>query len=351
MAALQGSIRKEFSALQAADQRYGTLLQFTGEGLAKRGRQLSRAGNLQRGWDKLDTPLAQGNPFSLPPEIDTRYDDLVDIIQTMITHVGDMSNLILDPELDTYHLITATLIFLPKAQVRLARVIATGRDALARRNASLAERMALATDAAFLEQEDRDQIKAHLYTALGENKNEFHGVLDSFQTHVPVALAEYAAATDRFISLTSQLASRGSSAASVDEYIAAGVGAREASFALWDACVPELDNLLQARIAYYVRRRTTALLLSGLALLLAGLLAYRIATSLIHPLSRLSRLLTPGADLLDESVQKLAEFTRKGAPDLTTMRIICDELDAHAVNMRQTAQGLATIVDGREPRA
>jgi hypothetical protein len=89
-----------------------------------------------------------------------------------------------------------------------------------------------------------------------------------------------------------------------------------------------------------------ALLLSGLALLLACLLATRIAASLIHPLNRISRTLTPGADLLDGSVQKLADFTEKGAQDLISMRITCDELDAHAESMRKTARELAAVVFG-----
>jgi methyl-accepting chemotaxis protein len=341
--ALQGTIRQEFAALQEADRRYGALLQFTGEGLAKRSRQLATADNLQRGWQRVESLSAQGRSA----ELDAQYERQVDIIQTMITHVGDMSNLILDPELDTFHLITDTLVLLPRTQARLARVIAAGRDALAR--SGQADRAALAAQAEFLES-DREQIKAHLDTALSENKNEFHGVSDSFQKNVPIAYEEYESAAARFIALTRQAAG-GRQAVAAQDYAAAGLKAREASFRLWDAAAPELDRLLQARIDYYTKRKAVALLLSGLALLLACLLAFRIAASLIDPLNRLSRTLTPGADLLDGSVQKLAELTRKGAPDLTSMRITCDELDAHAENMRRTAQTLARVVFGDDFKA
>jgi hypothetical protein len=341
-AALRTAVRRELEALQAADRRYGPMLQFTGEGLAKRGRQLATAGNLEREWRRLESLGARG----MSPELDAQYEKLVGLIQTMNTHVGDMSNLILDPELDTFHLITDTLVLLPKTQARLARVIASGREALAHAPPSQADRTALAAYAAFLEEADRDQIKSHLSTALSENKNEFHGVLDSFQREVPIAYEEYEAAADRFIALTRQAAGASRPGVSADDYVAAGVKAREASFRLWDAAVPELDKLLQARIDYYTKRKALALSLSGLALLLACLLAHRIATSLIHPLSSLSRTLTPGADVLDGSVQKLIELTRRGAQDLTSMRITCDELDANAENMRKTAQALAALVFG-----
>jgi methyl-accepting chemotaxis protein len=346
IAALQGTIRQELAALQAVDRRCGVLLQFTGEGLAKRGRQLATADNLERGWRRAEALGSEG----WSPEFDAQCDKLVGLIETMITHVGDMSNLILDPELDTFHLITDTLVLLPRTQARLARVIAAGRGVLTRRG-SPEDRAALAAQAEFLEEADRDQIKAHLDTALSENKNEFHGVSESFQKNVPIAYEEYESAVDRFIALTRRAAGSDASGISADAYAAAGVKAREASFRLWDAAAPELDKLLQARIDYYTRRKAVALLLSGLALLLACLLAHRIAASLIHPLNSLSRTLTPGADLLDGSVQKLAELTRKGAQDLTSMRITCDELDAHAENMRKTAQALASVVFGDDFKA
>ena len=327
VAALQGSVDADISALESADKRYKALLQFTGEGLARRGRQLATVDNLARGWEQL---RRSGRPT---PEVDARYGRLAGLIETMITHVGDMSNLILDPELDTFHLITDTLVLLPKTQARLARVTMVGRE----------DRAALAAQAAFLESE-RDQIKSHLDTALSENKNEFHGVRDSFQKNVPIAYEEYESAADRFIVLIRRAAA--GNGASIDDFVTAGVQAREASFRLWDAAVPELEGLLQARIDYYSKRRTVALLLSGMALLLACLLAYRIAASLIEPLNQLSRALTPGADLLDGSVQKLADLTQKGAQGLTSMRITCDELDAHAESMRKAARELAKVVFG-----
>lgn len=332
--ALAGTIRQELLALRAADRRAGARLQFTGEGLAKRGRQLATAENLQRGWERLEALRGRGRES----ETDAQYDRLTGSIQTMITHVGDMSNLILDPELDTFHLITDTLVLLPRTQARLGRLVGMGRGVLT-------ERADLAVQAAFLESE-RDQIKGHLDTSLSENKNEFHGVSESFQKNVPVAYEEYAAAVDRFISLARRAADAGGRSVPADEFAAAGARAREESFRLWDAAMPELDRLLQARIDYYAKRKVVALLLSGAALLLACLLAYRIASSLIDPLNKLSRALTPGADLLDRSVQKLAEFNEKGAHDLRLMRITCDELDAHAESMRKAARELARVVFG-----
>lgn len=40
----------------------------------------------------------------------------------MITHAGDTSNLILDPDLDSYYLMDVTLIAMPQMQDRIARI-------------------------------------------------------------------------------------------------------------------------------------------------------------------------------------------------------------------------------------
>ena len=55
----------------------------------------------------------------------------------MITHAGDMSNLILDPDLDSRYLMDATLLGLPQTQDRLATVTAYGTRILAGGIASL----------------------------------------------------------------------------------------------------------------------------------------------------------------------------------------------------------------------
>src|SRR5256886_10844306 len=53
-------------------------------------------------------------------------------VRTIIMHAGDTSNLILDPDLDSYYLMDATLVTLPQTQDRLGVIQAFAQSVLAR---------------------------------------------------------------------------------------------------------------------------------------------------------------------------------------------------------------------------
>jgi len=53
-------------------------------------------------------------------------------VRTMLTHLGDTSNLILDPDLDTYYLMDVSLIAFPNAEERLAATQYLGEALLAK---------------------------------------------------------------------------------------------------------------------------------------------------------------------------------------------------------------------------
>src|SRR5262249_1842336 len=115
-----------FGELEAADAAVGVALQFTDEGLGKRQRQHVRVATV---------PGEGEQPKSETDRLDAtrseeRHGHLVEDVRTMITHAGDTSNLILDPDLDSYYLMDITLLALPQTQARLAAIIAEGEQAL-----------------------------------------------------------------------------------------------------------------------------------------------------------------------------------------------------------------------------
>ena len=342
LATLRGSVSQNFSELRAADLKYGAILQFTPEGLTRLGRSGNTAGNLQADWQAILLALSEGGGKA-PADIDSKYDNAIARVQTMIAHSGDTSNLILDPELDSYHFITDTLVQYPQTLERIGRVTAAGRDAIAR-GIPPQDQSALLVHAALLEQSDRDPIQSNLETALKSNQNKFHDSVPSFQTNLPPAYKDYENSLNKFVALTRALAAGGH--ITVDEYTAAGVQAREAAYRLCLISLPELDNILTLRVDYYSQRKTSAFLLSGFALLLSCLMAYWVATSVIQPLNKLARTLSPGATLLSGSVVQLSEASSKPVQDPVTTQVICEELSAHAGDMRETADELEAVVFG-----
>lgn len=305
LAMKQAQIDAAFGELEAVNRRIGADLQFTDEGLAKRNRQHYSVRNVKAEWQLLKSRLIQ-----LPPKVCAEeHLHLVADVRMMITHAGDMSNLILDPQLDSYYLVDVTLMALPQNQDRLAEVMSLGEAILKRPAASNAERRELAIAATLLKGDDLDRINDSLHTSLNTNPG-FYGGSSSFQTNVPPVLQQYSVAAQRFIDLTTRLFSSDKINITPKEYLAAGNQARDASFQLWWTAASELDILLQKRIEYYQHRRARSLIVAGMAVLAALSLVTFITRSITGPL----RLQAAELNLANSALQaEIAERRRAEA--------------------------------------
>jgi PAS domain S-box-containing protein len=256
-------IEHAFDNLEAVDARIGTDLQFTDEGLAKTKRLHYRVSIVRKEWQDMVSRLGT----LTPQECTDRHLALVADIRMMITHVGDTSNLILDPILDSYYLIDATLLALPQTQDRIADVMARGEAALSRKTLSIAERQQFAIDATLLEQSDVERIIDDVQTSLNGNPNEFG--FSTTLSRISPASAAYVQAARKFVDLTNRMVNSPNVDLPVKDYVSAGSAASAASFMLWRIADEEVDRLLDLRIAAYQWRRTRSLMVAGCALMAA----------------------------------------------------------------------------------
>ncbi|MDB6007223.1 MAG: multi-sensor signal transduction histidine kinase [Prosthecobacter sp.] len=320
LAQKQAQIDEAFDALEAVDARLSIDLHFTDEGLAKRHREHFRARSVRMEWEELRAGLGQ-----LPPQaIAAQHLHLVADVRMMITHAGDQSNLILDPDLDSYYLMDVTLLGLPQTQDRLAEVLAFGTAILNRQAIITPERQQLAIYATMLKEADMDRIIGSLQTALNEDAN-FYGSSATLQGRVPSALKEYSDANDQFISLTNHLASVEGVGVTAADYVAAGNKARATSFQLWRIASEELDKFLQTRIEYYEHRRTSSLMVAALALLAAVGFVTFITKSISGPLRRQAEELQSTNESLQFEIagrKRTEKELRRSEAQLATAQII-----------------------------
>ncbi len=260
---MQAQIDKAFDALEQVDAEIGVDLQFTDEGLAKRKREHYRPRIIRGEWQELKNSLRLE-----PKTLADQHQHLVGDVRMMITHAGDLSNLILDPDLDSYYIMDATLLALPQTQDRLASMIAHGEKVLQQGTISRDERQQLAIYATLLKEADFDRIIGSLQTALNEDAN-FYGISPSLQARLPVALQEYRSSAEEFINLTGRVAGEDTSGVPPEEYVTKGNRARAASFKLWRVAEEEMDTLLQTRIESYQHRRTRSLIVAACAAIAA----------------------------------------------------------------------------------
>jgi len=274
-------IDHDLSLLDAADKKLGLDLQTGEESLARREREQARPSNIRREWSELKAQIA-----SLSAEAaGERYGKIVGDLRMLITHVGDSSNLILDPDLDSYYLMDTTLIALPAEQDRLQQSLALA-DAVARRKVvTLAERVQLNVYAALLKHADLERITESSRTALAEDTN-FYGPVDKLQRALPPLVQEHSAAIDALVSLITRLAASEKVEVAPVEVETVGQKALQASFSLWGTAIDGLDTLLGKRIDHFREYRLASLALTTASLIASLALALLIVLAITRPLAR-----------------------------------------------------------------
>ncbi|HBW14714.1 MAG TPA: methyl-accepting chemotaxis protein [Desulfovibrio sp.] len=311
-----GNVDRAMQHLDEVNAEAGEALQFTDEGLALRKREGVHPTRLAARWRGV-----RDGWRAMPPEkAEEATLALVADVRTAITHAGDTSNLILDPDLDSYYLMDVVLLALPQTLDRLGVIAARGRDLLAGDD-SPAARMELAVLAAHLRESDMARIEGSLATALNEDA-QFYGASASLRGAVDGALTRYRAETTGLLRIMDNLAGGGS--ADTAGFTRAVAASEAATLALWETSARELDVLLKVRIADYEARRTRALGLSLAAVLFALVLSWLTVRSVTRPLSQ------------------LVEYTRSVAQEGATAPLE----GPYTAEFATLAASLASMVDG-----
>lgn len=225
--------------LTTAQSEYGEYLKFNTQDLESRNKSADLLPDaMKSSWSKI---LSAGTQ---KPELITQY---ISNIRNIIAHLGDQSNLILDPDLDSYYLMDVTLLALPQTQDRLTQIISYGQNVFANGEITLNDRVAFASFASMLEESDLARVIASSETALNEDVN-FYGTSETLQSNYPSALSKYKSENQNFLAMVKSLSLGENVTWTREEFVEQGLKAFQASFELWNVAVVELDSLLEIRI-------------------------------------------------------------------------------------------------------
>jgi methyl-accepting chemotaxis protein len=313
----------------------GKALKFNDAELSARKRDNARLSAVQADWKTLKSaPLADAAGGEVAGKLvaDTR---------AMIAHAGDLSNLILDSDLDSYYLMDVTLCALPQTQERLGEITLQVGDWL-RAGTATTNKSQIAVMAAMLQQDDQDRITGDAQTSLNEDKN-FHGSSESLQKNLPVAIQQYTTANQQFIALLNQvIAGENISAAQLET---AGWAARAESFRLWQTGVDELDTLLTTRVSAFRHNRLFSFSAIGatfaLVVLVIWVIVRRLNVSLrtiANGLNIGSNQLASAAGQITASSQSLAEGASEQAASLEETSASLEELSSMTKRNSESAQ-------------
>ncbi|MBW4492468.1 MAG: response regulator [Oscillatoria princeps RMCB-10] len=217
-------IETQFGALERVDKTLGTTL-----------KTAERWNSLKEKWQTLKS---QESGLTPKQSFDA-HTAVIDDILSSIAYVGDTSNLILDPVLDSYYLMDAVIVKLPQAieQTALARDLGAGLAA--REQLRAGEKVQLIILSGSLKS-PVDAIHRGMQVAFGQNpklKPQLEALTESCVRVTTVFADLVKQQTDTPESLEIQPA----------DYFAAGSKALEVQFKLYDAAVPALRGILRER--------------------------------------------------------------------------------------------------------
>jgi hypothetical protein len=224
--------------------------------------------------------------------------------------VGDESNLILDPDLDTYYLMDSILLKLHQGQDQLMK--------LALETEQIAFRKALSAD-------DRAQLIVHL-EAVRSNLQETRDNAERCFKNNPSGTArpklqklydDFVIETRAWLDSLNQDLVESKTISVAPEAIAKAAGAPlKMSIDLWRAATGELDDLMRVRVGGYERRLQIAWICTAIALALVGYLwvaFYRAVMGTVDDLEHASQQMLgadPGQEIVLETHDELGRVTK-----------------------------------------
>lgn len=249
MVRVHARLSSEMEALTSVDRKWGGTLD-TG----------SRSEALHNTWRSLQGKTLRGEVS------EAMYDAFIDDIHALMTYVGDTSNLILDPDLDSYYAMDAILLKLPAGQAVLAETQLLGLN-LGARVKQDGEEKAQLIRLAGLVKSHQTELEKGLRTAFAKNPSR------QLKLHLEKPLEELSLATRIYLELLDRMILPASEikpdAAALDASVQKVF---TASFSLWDKTTIELDRLLTSRIQGFELQRNISLIVTGLMMLLVAYL-------------------------------------------------------------------------------
>lgn len=314
------------SKLQEAQNEVGERLQFTPEGLKQRKREASNTDAVSKLWTDLRSIEASQTDVSKNHDA---HQELIGHLRTMIAHAGDTSNLILDPDLDSYYMMDIVLLALPQTIDRLQQIQHNVSEMIASGALTSEQRTQLGVYAAMLQEADADRIAADYQTVMNEDPN-FYGPNDEVQNNLTKKHEVYQNAVKPLISAIKTLASEETISMKLTDFHALADVARLESYNFWEYTTTILDQFITTRISSYKSKQTTATITSiaGLiALLIAG---WWFARHLSNTLDGIARKLDVGSTSLANTSSEMSDSSVK----------ISDGATQQAAAIQQTAASL-----------
>lgn len=279
-AAVEATIDDLIRTVLANDARLGNDLEFTTEGLEKRGRRGASAVELERQWDSLKRRRLTLKPANLESE----HVALLNTIYTMIKHAFDTSTLVVDVDADAFYSAFVLAVNIPHFEFVTTNALNSATIALEHKPpTTVHDRTTLAGQLATILWE-RDLVSTRTKASLNEDEN-YNGTSQTLQERVPQPLKAFEQETQGFNDLVKKLIDLDQPDVTPAMLRDAGKSLLTASATLWKTLDEELIKLFTIRRSNVIRHNAISLSLIIAALAFAFIMVGLVSRSMTRPLS------------------------------------------------------------------
>lgn len=282
LAELSARIDRDFLDLAAVDRELGGPLETGLDRLRTRQRDAAFPATLRSQWERLKAGS---------PDVKTsndRHAEVIAGVRLLITHVGDTSKLILDPDLDTYYQMDALLLRQPEIIDRLHGLretvaATTGAKGVGKAMAPAERDRVAAALALIAYHNDTVEMDARMTINEAPNFSRYAGI----ERAIGGPMTESVSATRAALDLVQRTVIDAETAGPATiEVIPAIDRALTLHVRYWTVLLDHMDVMLKIRMNGDIRRRTFALTSTLIAVLLTALLTVLILRSITTPIQK-----------------------------------------------------------------
>jgi methyl-accepting chemotaxis protein len=328
-------IETALSRLEEVDKRYEEKLVTTVAGLRERGRDQLKPSALRSRWQEVKS-LSQSSAAA------GEHTRLLSDLRALAAHVGDTSNLILDPDLDTYYTMSVVLIRQPEFWELASELGELAEEGAAKKSLTAEEKGRLMVLVALLRANQEAQ-KSEQERGFFETRN-FSGSA-GLEQRTSEPLRVFSSETKDLLSYVEQnIIKPDEIRARPSEVQDRTQRTLSASFRLFDTAIQELDGMLETRVSGFQRHKYLVLFAVTVSVLLSVSLAFLMIRQIIGQLGfavGVANRLSDG----DMTVQVQAGGKDEIGQLLGAMKDMVGKLSNIIEEIRNSAESIATASD------
>ncbi len=273
---LQDEINRSLDEVDAELLRFEKPLELTQEKLEAHGHKTLKLDSLRGNWRSIK----ESRRTLQPAAVRDLHVHLTSDLQELIKYVGDISQLILDPALDSYYLMDCAVVTMPRLQAQLNEAVGTALPLIEKQDAAASAHL---SGLVVLIREHQASLTESVQTAITEAPNSFGK--RTIPGELRTTLSDLGLAVDGVATLLG----KGRESFNREQLVASGQRADAAGLAFWKRAMVELEIQVQLRADDKIALRNQAILGTSIALVLSTLLAWFIVRHVTRALGKLTK--------------------------------------------------------------